>query len=155
ADGEGDGEDPLHVDAGGGEHGAVIDAGTDHHADAGAIEEPPQQNADDDGADEENDAVGGITFDDRQRQRAENDARRIELIDETAPLPEHEIGEHDRDADRDHGLAKVLALHKAKDRYLEKKSDQRRGQKSGGDGEQPGIGGVAHLPADIGAEQIE
>src|SRR5258706_7603851 len=46
ADRERDREYELHVDAGGGQHPRIVHAGADHHADTGAVQEPPEEHAD-------------------------------------------------------------------------------------------------------------
>ena len=46
-----DREHRVHVDARGRQHRPVVDAGADHHADAGAVQHQPQPDADDDGND--------------------------------------------------------------------------------------------------------
>ena len=49
AEAEDDGEDHVHVGSRRRQHGAVVDPGADHHADARAVEHQPQRDADRDG----------------------------------------------------------------------------------------------------------
>ena len=49
-------KDQLHADAGGREHVAIVDAGADQHADPGAVERQPHQDADDDRAEKNDEA---------------------------------------------------------------------------------------------------
>ena len=45
---ERDGKHQIHIHSGGGEHGAVVHSGSDHGAHAGAVQQPPQEEADGD-----------------------------------------------------------------------------------------------------------
>ena len=53
-------EDRMHVDARGRQHGAVVDAGADHHADACAVQHQPEADADHDRRRQDDDPVERI-----------------------------------------------------------------------------------------------
>ncbi|MGY4496216.1 hypothetical protein ACVWYH_000143 [Bradyrhizobium sp. GM24.11] len=138
----------------------------DDHADPGAVEREPHRDADNHGGQENYEpdqriaqvhrlARGFHRGDQRQLDRTDQPVRCLDLIEVAAAGPQHEIGEHDREADRHHGLAQVLALHAAEDEDLKHDADQRRQDEGDDEGENPGAGRGADGIADIAAEQIE
>ena len=148
-------EHELHVDARGGEHAAVVDAGADHHADARLGEKAPQADADDDRGEQHEQAIGRELLDHRQHGRAVDPGRRIEGVDLAAEGPQHQVGEDDRQADRHQRLAQVLAFHEAEDEHLHQQAEDGGRQEARRDREQPRAGVLADDPADVGAEQVE
>ncbi len=118
-------------------------------------EERPQAYADDDGRGQQDQPIGRELADERQGRRAGDPARRIELVDLAAPDPERDIGRDDREADRRHGLAQIVALHEAEHADLQGEPHQSREQEACCHGHEPGAGELAHHPADIGTEQVE
>ena len=87
--------------------------------------------------------------------RPDQPVRRLDLVEVAAERPQHQVGEHDRESDRDHGLAQILALHAAEDEDLQDDADQRHGDECDDETEDPGTGPGADGVTDIAAEQIE
>ena len=148
AEREHDDEDELDRHAGRGEHVAVVDAGAHHHADTGAVQRQPHRDADHDGSCEDHEPHHRVAQIDRlagrfdrghQRQfdRADQPARRLDLIEIAAEHPQHQIRKHDREPDRDHGLAQILPLHAAEDDDLQHDPEQRHAEKRDDEAEHP------------------
>ena len=144
----------------------IVDAGAHDHADARAVEREPHGDADDDGGDEDDQAHHRILQvdrlargfdrgDERQLDRADQRARRLDLVEIAAEGPQHQVGEHDRQPDRHHGLAQILPLDAAEDEDLQGDADQRHDDEGGDEAQQPRSGRDAHRVADVAAEQIE
>ena len=159
-------EEQLHADAGRREHVAVVDAGAHQHADFGAVEREPHQDADHDGAEQDDEthqrirqidelAAGAHRGDQRHLDRPAEPGRHRHLIEVAAPAPQHQVGEDERDRDRDQRLAQVLPLHPAEDGELQHDAEQRDDHEGGDQREHPASGGVRDLVAEIAAEQIE
>ena len=141
-EGEHEHEHQLNADAHRRQNVAIVDAGAHDHADAGAIEREPHRNADHDGSGEDHQAyhrvrqidrlTGGLDGrNERRRDRTNQRAGVSNLIEVAAESPEHQIGKHDRQSDRHHRLAQVLALHAAEDKNLHGDADQRDDDKRG------------------------
>ena len=93
--------------------------------------------------------------DDRRRDGAVEPFGNRELIGLAAPDREHQIGGDDGNADRDQGLAQFVAGEALKHEYLQQRADQREHERAGDDAEEPIVGPLRDVVADIGAEQIE
>ena len=93
--------------------------------------------------------------DERQFDRANQRVRRLDLVEIAAEGPQHQVGKHDRQPDRHHGLAQILSLDAAKDEDLHGDADQRDDDEGGDEAQHPGSGRDADRIADIAAEQIK
>ena len=155
----------MHVHAGGCEHFPVVDAGPDHHADAGAVQEQPEADTDDHGNAEHGEPVHRIFDEHRRAGRLDDRDHRqddgavqplggIELVGRARPDGQHQIGGDDRNADGHQGLAQFVSLHPPENRHLQRDPADRYGEEGDGEAEEPAPGRFRHLVADVAAEQI-
>ena len=134
--------------AGRSQHIAIVDAGAHHHPDACSIERQPHRHSDHDGGGEDHEPHHRVPQVDRltgrldrgherQFDRADQPVRGLDLIEIAAEYPQHQIREHDREPNRDHGLAQILPLHAAEDGDLQDDADQRHTEKRDDEAEHP------------------
>ena len=138
AEREGDGEDALHIDAGGRQHGRGRRPRRGSSCPT-RVRLRNSQSADAD-HDRRRPAPPGDRSDTRRTQRQRGGAvepvRRLELIGLAAPDRQHQIGEHDGDADGDQGLAQFLRPPCAgRSRSAAAAPASRHGEESGGHAE--------------------
>src|SRR5262249_46397763 len=69
--------------------------------------------------------------------------------------PQHQVGEHDRDADRDQRLPQLLPFHPAKNEDLEKNAEERGNDESDHEAEEPGAGSVDGHVSEIAAQEVD
>ena len=115
---------------------------------AGSIERQPHRDADHDRGCEDHEPHHRVPQidrlarrfdrgDQRQFDRADQPVRGLDLIEIAAEYPQHQVGEHDREPDRDHGLAQILPLHAAEDDDLQDDAEQRHTEKRDDEAEHP------------------
>jgi hypothetical protein len=80
---------------------------------------------------------------------------RTPLIKIAAERPKHQVGKHDRQADRHHRLPEILTFHAAEDGNLQQDTDQRHSDEGSNKAQDPGAGRGADGITDIAAKQIE
>ena len=81
--------------------------------------------------------------------------RCVHLVHLCGERPEQQVGNDNRQANGDHGLPHVLALHMTQDQHLHHQTDDRRGQKACCDRQNPPASGLGDYEPDIAAEQIQ
>ena len=91
----------------------------------------------------------------RQVHRPSQPRRGLDLPGISAEAPQHQVGEHDRNADRHQRLAKVLPLHPPEYGDLEDDAKERGDDESGDEADQPGTAGLDRQIAEIAAQQVD
>ena len=76
-------------------------------------------------------------------------------MDLRAVVPDQQIGDDDRQADRHHRLPQVLAGHLAEDQDLHRQPDDRRGGETGSDRKEPRSAALGDEEPDVAAEQVQ
>ena len=100
-------------------------------------------------------ARGAQNGDQRQFDRTDQPRRRLNLVEVAAKCPKHEVGEHDGQSNRDHGLPKVLPLHASKYQHLQEHADERYRDECHDEAEDPRARPGADGVTDIAAEQVK
>ena len=81
--------------------------------------------------------------DERQLDRPDQPGGRLDLIEIAAEHPQHQVGEHDRKADRHHRLPEILPLHAAEHEQLHQHAEHGGDDEGDDEGQQPRAGRVA------------
>ena len=88
-------------------------------------------------------------------RRTTQPVRREHLIALAAPEPQHQVGQHDRYADRHQRLAQFLPLHAPKHLMLQQKAERADENEDDRKREEPVAGEVNHAIADVAAQKVE
>ena len=81
--------------------------------------------------------------------------RRFHLMHLASEDPQQDVGNHDRQPDRDHRLAQLLPLHVAQDQHLDQQTRHRSGSKPGRHPEHPPASALGDDEGDITTEQVQ
>src|SRR5262249_46538954 len=92
---------------------------------------------------------------DGRRNRSHQVVRRRDLEGVSAPNPDHEVREHNREADGNQRLAQILPFHAAKDQKLHGGADDGATEESSDVAQQPGTRPFGGLVTQIAAEQVK
>ena len=81
--------------------------------------------------------------------------RREHLIALAAPVPQHQVGEHDRDADRNQRLAQLFAFHSAEYLMLQEQAERADENEDNRKRKEPVARGFNDAIADVTAKKVE
>ena len=148
-----DGEQPRHADADNARHVGIVDAGADHGAEPGAVEQQPERDRDHQGDDDDGEPIMRKRPAVRARRKPPSAAGRRDIDRIAAPDHQAEIGGHERDAERDQHLRQLLAGQLAQQKALEHRAEG-RDQQCRHQRRQPEIERHAEQAADEGRAEI-
>jgi hypothetical protein len=93
--------------------------------------------------------------DERKLHRPAQPDGRLYLPRISAEAPQHQVGQHNRNADRHERLANVLSFHAPEDRDLQDDADEGGDDKSHDEAQEPRAGRIDRQVAEIPAQEID